>query len=77
MWIRNKSCVNILYQWNWILSSNKYSSLIEEIVLPYLGLEEALVQIYPTFRVHLPNNVAIVIKHYDSDENHKHPYGEN
>ena len=33
-------------------------------------------QTWPTFRVQFPNNLAIVIKHFDSDELHKHPKGE-
>ena len=60
----------------WESFTQKYNSFVEEVVLPHLGLEEALVQIYPSFRVHLPNNVAVVIKHHDSDERHKHPFGE-
>jgi len=53
-----------------------YESFISEVLLPYLGLEEALVQKYPTFRVQLPDNKAVVIEHHDSDINHKHPVGE-
>lgn len=53
-----------------------YDNFIKDIVLPYLNLDEALVQLYPNFRVHLPNNVAVVIEHYDSDKKHKHPNGE-
>jgi len=53
-----------------------YESFVSEVLLPYLGLEEALVQKYPTFRVQLPNNRAVVIEHHDSDINHKHPVGE-
>lgn len=60
----------------WKSFTDKYKSLIEEVILPHLGLSEALVQIYPSFRIHLPDNVAIVIKHHDSDKNHRHPYGE-
>lgn len=60
----------------WTELINTYNSFIEDIILPYLNLDEALVQTYPTFRVHLPNNVAIVVKHYDSDEKHNHPKGE-
>jgi hypothetical protein len=60
----------------WPSFVNKYNSFIEEVILPYLGLDEALVQVYPCFRVQLPDNVAVVVNHYDSDENHKHPYGE-
>ena len=60
----------------WKEMKNEYEKFIKEVVLPFLELDEALVQTFPSFRVHLPNNVAIVINHYDSDENHKHPTGE-
>ena len=33
-------------------------------------------QITPSFRVHLPNNKAVSLWHYDSDPEHKHPDGE-
>ena len=55
---------------------NEYERFIKEVLLPYLGLEEALYQKYPTFRIHLPDNRAIVVKHHDSDEKHNHPIGE-
>jgi hypothetical protein len=54
----------------------EYERFIKEVVLPFLNLEEAIVQKFPTFRVMLPNNVAVVIKHHDSDDLHKHPTGE-
>tara|TARA_B100001094_G_scaffold332783_1_gene406468 strand:- start:1251 stop:3212 length:1962 start_codon:yes stop_codon:yes gene_type:complete len=60
--------------WNEI--KDEYIRFIKEIILPFLELDEALVQVFPTYRVMLPNNVAIVINHYDSDNNHKHPKGE-
>jgi hypothetical protein len=60
--------------WNEI--KNEYDNFIKNEILPYLGLEEALIQQFPTFRVQLPNNVAVVINHYDSDDKHKHPTGE-
>ena len=60
----------------WKEMKNEYEKFVKEVVLPFLELDEALVQTFPSFRVHLPNNVAIVINHYDSDENHKHPTGE-
>ena len=60
----------------WEELTETYERFISEIVLPYLGLEEALVQKTPTFRVQLPDNVAVVVNHYDSDENHRHPKGE-
>jgi len=53
-----------------------YEDFIRNVVLPYLGLDEALFQVCPNFRVHLPNNVAVVVEHYDSDKLHKHPNGE-
>ena len=60
----------------WSVFVDKYHSLIQEVILPYLGLSEALVQVYPSFRVHLPENVAVTEKHHDSDKDHKHPKGE-
>ena len=53
-----------------------YTKFASEVLLPYLGLEEALVQKFPTYRIQLPNNRAVVIKHHDSDELHRHPKGE-
>tara|TARA_B100000401_G_C52755828_1_gene695642 strand:- start:450 stop:1130 length:681 start_codon:yes stop_codon:yes gene_type:complete len=53
-----------------------YDKFIEEIIFPYLNLKEGLYQVFPTFRVMLPNNLAVVKKHYDSDIEHKHPKGE-
>lgn len=61
---------------NWDEIYAEYDSLIKNVVLPYLGLSEALVQRFPTFRVKLPDNVASSTKHYDSDPLHKHPTGE-
>ena len=60
----------------WEEIKNEYDNFIKNEVLPYLGLEEALVQQFPTFRIQLPNNVAVVKNHYDSDIDHKHPMGE-
>jgi len=55
---------------------DEYDKFINNEILPFLGLNEAIVQKFPTFRVMLPNNVAIVINHHDSDDLHKHPIGE-
>lgn len=60
----------------WYEFLDLYKKFIEEVVFPFLNLDEALYQTWPTFRVQLPNNLAIVVKHYDSDEIHKHPKGE-
>ena len=40
-----------------------YEDFIRNVVLPYLGLDEALFQVCPNFRVHLPDNVAVVVEH--------------
>jgi len=53
-----------------------YKQFIKEVIFPYLDLQEGLYQVFPTFRVMLPNNVAVVKKHYDSDIDHLHPKGE-
>lgn len=60
----------------WPEFQEEYTRLIREVVLPHLGLEEALVQTTPNLRCHLPDNVAVVVKHHDSDEAHRHPKGE-
>ena len=52
----------------------KYDNLIQEVILPYLGLKEALVQSFPSFRIQLPNNVAVAKCH--NDHSLGHPYGE-
>ena len=54
----------------------EYDTFIKNEILPFLNLTEAMVQKFPTFRVMLPNNVAIVVNHHDSDQLHKHPKGE-
>ena len=60
----------------WDEIKNEYYKFIKEVILPYLNLDEALVQKFPTFRVQLPNNVAVVKKHFDSDKDHMHPINE-
>ena len=52
---------------------NLYDKFIKEVILPYLGLERALIQTFPTIRFHLPNNIAVARKHIDSEF---HPIGE-
>lgn len=51
-----------------------YDKLIKEVILPYLNLSKALVQKFPSFRVQLPNNVAVAKKHNDNSLGH--PIGE-
>tara|TARA_B100001540_G_scaffold316837_1_gene347785 strand:- start:4950 stop:5651 length:702 start_codon:yes stop_codon:yes gene_type:complete len=51
-----------------------YDKLIKEVILPYLNLSEALVQKFPSFRVQLPENVAVAKKHNDNSLGH--PIGE-
>ena len=52
-----------------------YRDFVREVVAPTLGLTQKLLyQKWPTFRVHLPNNVAVGGWHRDLDYNH--PKGE-
>lgn len=51
-----------------------YDELITNVILPYLNLNEALVQKFPSFRIQLPDNIAVAKKHTDSSLGH--PYGE-
>ena len=51
-----------------------YDKLIVDVILPYLGINEALVQKFPSFRVQLPNNVAVAKIHTDNSLGH--PIGE-
>lgn len=51
-----------------------YNKLIKEVILPYLGLESALVQKFPSFRVQLPGNIAVAKMHTDNSLGH--PVGE-
>ena len=51
-----------------------YNNLIRDIILPYLELKEAYVQNFPSFRIQLPDNVAVAKMHNDSSLGH--PYGE-
>jgi len=60
----------------WEEIQTEYDNFIINEILPFLNLEDAMVQKFPTYRVMLPNNVAIVVNHYDSDKLHKHPTGE-
>jgi len=53
-----------------------YEKFAIEVVLPYLGLNEALLQVYPNFRIQFPENKAITNPHYDSKPPFNHPYGE-
>jgi len=51
-----------------------YNNLIEEVILPYLDINEALVQKFPSFRVQLPGNIAVAKIHTDNSLGH--PIGE-
>ena len=51
-----------------------YDKLIVDVILPYLGINEALVQKFPSFRVQLPDNVAVAKIHTDNSLGH--PFGE-
>ena len=64
---REESCGNFI---------SKYNSFVEEVVLPHLNLNEALVQVNPSLCVCLPGNLSFEFKHHDSDSNNLHPFGE-
>ena len=59
---------------------NLYKKFISNVIFPILkdltGETEFAYQTFPTFRVQLPNNVAVVKYHTDSDKEHQHPEGE-
>jgi ectoine hydroxylase-related dioxygenase (phytanoyl-CoA dioxygenase family) len=59
---------------------NLYKKFIKDIVLPIMknitDENEFAYQTFPTFRVQLPNNVAVTKYHTDSDLEFKHPEGE-
>lgn len=59
---------------------NLYKKFISNVIFPILkdltGETEFAYQTFPTFRVQLPNNVAVVKYHTDSDSEHQHPEGE-
>ena len=44
-----------------------FNQFITEVILPYLDIEEAKVQSFPTFHIHLPNNVAVALPHHDHE----------
>lgn len=49
-----------------------FKSFIKNEVKPFFD-EDILHQYMPSFRVHLPSDMAIHKWHYDSDINHRHP----
>ena len=52
-----------------------YQAFIKEVVCPALNVKDKMIyQKWPSFRVHLPNNVAVGGWHRDADYNH--PSGE-
>ena len=52
-----------------------YKKFIKEVIIPKSGIKDPVIyQKWPSFRVHLPNNVAVGGWHKDSDYNH--PVGE-
>lgn len=57
-----------------------YDQFLKDIINPILenitGESEFVYQTFPTFRVHLPNNVAVSEFHKDSQLGYNHPEGE-
>lgn len=68
------------YREGWDKLVNLYKKFIFEELFPLVkeitGESEFAYQTFPSFRVQLPNNVAVVKYHYDSDNEHGHPEGE-
>jgi len=68
------------YKDGWEVLVNMYNDFIADVIFPLVkeitGETEFAYQTFPSFRVQLPNNVAVVKYHYDSDEEHGHPDGE-
>ena len=74
---------NIFYQKlnsDWFEIHNLYDQFLRDIINPILrditGEQEFVYQKFPTFRVHLPNNVAVSEFHMDSQDGYNHPEGE-
>ena len=61
------------YHSGWEILQNTYDNFVEDYAVTYFN-EDILYQKFPTFRVHLPNNVAVGAFHNDSEFHH--PGGE-
>ena len=55
---------------------NLYHRFIRTVVAPVMRTDRVIFQKWPNIRVMLPNNMAVVLYHTDSDELHSHPDGE-
>lgn len=73
-WYHNKFYNYLKNHKNGKLMQKMYDELIEEVILPYLGLDKALVQKFPSFRIQLPDNIAVAKIHNDNSLGH--PKGE-
>ena len=49
---------------------NLYKKFVCDVVKPIVGEEELIYQATPTFRVHIPGNLAVGAFHRDRDYNH-------
>jgi len=54
----------------WPEMNEVYRSFIKNVIMPILGEEEIIFQKTPTFRAHIPNNLAVGAFHKDKDYNH-------
>lgn len=54
----------------WPQLVNTYKLFICDVVKPILGTNEIIYQKTPTFRAHIPNNLAVGAFHRDQDYNH-------
>ena len=61
---------------DWPEFLNAYHLFVKNEIAPLVDEDSFVFQRTPSFRVHLPNNKAVSLWHYDSDTEHKHPPGE-
>lgn len=70
----HKQFYSYVSSYNGAHMKQKYFQLVREVILPYLGINQALVQTFPSFRIQLPEKRAVAHPHTDYELNH--PYGE-
>jgi hypothetical protein len=70
----------------WLEFTDAYDNFIKDVICPMFGVDEIIVQQGPSFRVQLPDNIAVGGNdgddpeqygwHRDSDDNYNHPTSE-
>lgn len=59
-----------LHKDGWPRFMDVYKNFIHEVIKPILGADKLIYQKTPTFRAHIPNNLAVGAFHRDRDYNH-------